>query len=63
VREVASLRIYRCLVSKDYVFDTNWETFKNVNTVKRRLENNIIVQCENTVAVIIKIRATEIPGE
>lgn len=45
------------------MFDFNQGTFKDLSTVKRRLDNNIEVQCENIVAVIIKFRATQIPGE
>jgi hypothetical protein len=66
VRVVASLRIYRCLASKAYVFDSNRRTFKDLRIVKRRPENNIEGQCGNIVVVIIKIikiRATQIPGE
>jgi len=51
------------LASKAYVFDSNRGTFKDLSTVKRRLENNIKVQCESIVAVITKFRATQIPGE
>jgi hypothetical protein len=60
---VASSHIYRCLASKAYVFDSNRGTFKDLSTVKRRLENNIKVQRENIVGVIIKFRATQIPDE
>ena len=63
MRVVASLRIYRCLVTKAYIFDSNRENFKDLSIVKRRLENNIKVQCKNSVAVITKIRPTQIPGE